>query len=153
MPRRFVAAASRKQITLTRSIVGLRRAEARHVEADVLAACEIEAEAAAGDREASRDEVRELAAAAHPSAERRVVVAAAAHLPHEAHDVSRAKRIVHVEPFAKERRHLERQPQQHPAGALRAVRGRSLEYRLEVAIVELRNDRRDHYADRNARVR
>ena len=62
----------------------------------------------------------------------------------------RAQRIVRVQPRAEKRRDLARQPQHDPAGVARAVRGRRVEDRLEVLVVELRDDRRDHHADRHA---
>ena len=96
--------------------------------------------------------VGECAAAAHPRAERGVVVAAAPHLLDQAHHVRRTLRVMRVEPFAKQRRHLARQADEHPAGRLRAVGGCGLEDRFEIAVVELRNDRRNHDANRNARV-
>ena len=101
-----------------------RRAEPRHVQAGVLPPPGIEAEATAGDRETPFQQRGERAVAAHSRAERRIVVAAAAHLLDEAHDVTRAKRVMHVEPFAKQRRHFMRQPEQHPARALRTPGGR-----------------------------
>ena len=97
----------------------------------------IETQAAAGDVEALCEERSEFAFAAHPRSERRIVVAAAAHLLDEAHHVRGALRIMDVEPVPKERRNLARKPDQHPAGRACAVRGRGVQYRLEIAIVEL----------------
>ena len=77
---------------------------------------------------------------------------AAADLPDEAHHVGRAEWVVGVEPVAEERRDLERQPQHRPPGVPRAGRRRRLEDRLEVAVGELRDHRRDVDAHRHAGV-
>ena len=71
--------------------------------------------------------------------------------PHEAHHVRGAQRVVRVEPVAEQRRHLARQPQHRssPRGVAPAAAAAS-RMRLEVAVVELRNHRRDDDADRHA---
>src|SRR5205814_9707095 len=62
----------------------------------------IEPVLAAGDVEALGDQIGEIADAAHARAETRIVVAAAAHLVHDADDVLGALRIVRRQPFLEE---------------------------------------------------
>ena len=112
----------------------------------------LRSEPLAGEREAPADEIGELALAAHAHAEPRLVVLAAADLADDAHHVRRAQRVMRREPVAEERRDLERQPQHRPGGVPRSGRRRRLEDRLEVAVGELRDHRRDVDAHRHAGV-
>ncbi len=104
-----------------------------------------------GEREAAADELRELPLPVHARAEARVVVAAPADLPDEAHHVRGAQRVVRIEPGAEERCDLARQAQHacSPRGVAPAAAAR-LEDRLEIPVGELRNHRRDIDAHRHA---
>src|SRR5213596_584226 len=82
---------------------------------------------AAGDLEALRDQLGEVAGAAHARAEARIVVAPAAHLVNDADDVLGALWIMRREPFLEEVLELVRQPHDHVGRFSRARRGRRFE--------------------------
>src|SRR5262249_50800057 len=123
--------------------------EASRVERRAVA---VESETPAGEREAFFDQLRELSVATHARAESRIVVATAAYLLHHAHDVLCAQRIVLCQPVPEKRGYLARQPQHDPPGPAGTVRRSCLENRFEVAVVELRDHRRDADPHRNAGI-
>src|SRR5262245_46040706 len=119
--RRFFAPGRSKQMQLW---PGPGRLEARAVER---LAVVIQSEPLAGERESMRGQGGEVAGTALPRGEGRVVILAAAHLAHEAHDVIRLQRIVRREPILEQRRDLVRQTQQYVPGRRRARLARALE--------------------------
>ena len=66
----------------------------------------VEAETPARDLETLPEELRELAVTHHPAAKPRIVVAAAAHRMHAAHDVLRLERVMAFEPVLEEVLHF-----------------------------------------------
>src|SRR5438309_5859936 len=81
---------------------------------------------AASDLEALRDQLGEVAGAAHARAEARIVVAPAAHLADDTDDVLGALGIMRGEPFLEEILELVRQAHDHVGRFLGAGRGRRL---------------------------
>src|ERR1700746_3233257 len=59
----------------------------------------VQSEPLARDIEAPPDQIRQRPGGAHSEAERRIVVAAVAHLPDQAHHVCGAQRVVRLEPL------------------------------------------------------
>lgn len=110
----------------------------------------MEAQAPAGQAEALGEQLGELAFAAHAAAEAAVVGLAAARLAHQAHDVLGALREMFAEPLLEQRRHLVWQAQQHVASRARPGVACRLEQALELHVVDHRDHRRAHHADRHA---
>src|SRR5207247_6173060 len=79
---------------------------------------------AAGDLEALRDQLGEVAGAAHARAEARIVVAPATHLVNDADDVLSALRVMRREPVLEEVLQLVRQPHAHVGRYFPSRRGR-----------------------------
>src|SRR4029077_20912907 len=96
----------------------------------------VEPEPLAGDLETLADEIGKFPLSAHPRMKTGLVVASAADLPDDAHQVRGAQRIVDSEPIAKEGGDLERKAQHRPCRVARADGSRRLDNRLEVAIGE-----------------
>ena len=141
-----VAAAGLEQLALRRRLA--RRDEPGGVQRRQAAV----ADALVRLREPLREQLRERAFAAHARAERAVVILAAAHLPHQAHDVRGALGIVQLQPFAPDRLQLMRQPQQHVAGRACAVRMRGFQDVLEFHVGDHRHHRRHHHPARHAGI-
>jgi hypothetical protein len=140
-----MVAGSAEQLTLRR--VGARWLELAAVQAGQLA---IKPQAARGLGETLGDEFGERALAAHALAEGRVVVAAAAHLLHQAHHVLGAFGQVRGQPVAEDRRHLVRQAQQYITRRLGAGRGDGVEDTFEEQVGDHRDHRRHQHAHRHA---
>ena len=79
-----------------------------------------------------------------------VVILAAAHLPDQRKHVAIAIGKVRHQPFLEQVAHLERQPQQHVAGALDAGRLGGIENAFDLRIVDGGHDGRDHDRGWNA---
>src|SRR5215471_2560042 len=92
----------------------------------------VEAEPRAGGLEAPADHPRVGPGAGHALAPLGVVVLAAAHLADQREHVFLAVGEIRREPFAKEVAHLERQAQQHVAGAAHPGRRRGVEDALDL---------------------
>src|SRR5437867_3550184 len=113
------------------------RPEAAAVElaAPAAGAVLVQAVLAAGDLEALRDQLGEVAGAAHARAEARIVVAAAAYLVNDADDALCSLRVMRGEPFLEEVLQLVRQPHDHVGRFFRARRGRRFEHVLHRLVV------------------
>src|SRR5262245_29424471 len=109
-----------------------------------------EVEAPAGGGEALRDQLCEQALALHPLAEIRVVLLAAAHLPHDAHDVPGTLRIVGVQPVLEYVPQLVGQAEDDVGGFVGAGRRRGLEHFLQRRVVEGGDQRADEDAAGNS---
>src|SRR6185312_1864457 len=113
----------------------------------------VQPEPLARDLEATAEHPGVRPGALHARTPLRVVVLAVAGVAHELHHVAIAVGIVRHQPFAEKVAHLERQAQQHVARFLDAGDLRRLEDALHLAVVERRDDRRDHHRRRHAGVR
>src|SRR5438128_5624867 len=112
---------------LSRIYCGRPEAAAVELHAPAAGAVLVQTVLAAGDLEALRDQLGEVAGAAHARAEARIVVAPAPYLVNDADDVLGALGIMRREPFLEEVLEFVRQPHDHVGRFFRARRGRCFE--------------------------
>src|SRR5690606_27805708 len=111
-----------------------------------------EPEPPARARETLRQQLRERPLPLHAPPEAAVVVAPAAHLPHQAHHVRGAVGKVQLQPFLPDFAQFVRQPQQHVAGGAGAGLVGGFEDRFELVVGDRRHHRRHQHPHRHAGV-